>query len=230
MENHRMSARRLTAVFALALLAVATLANAQTIYRIVGPDGKVTFSDRPPPDAGQGKAAVAPSMTIPARGGDSAAASAGGAPLPFELRGPASRYPVVIYTRPGCAPCDAGRNLLTSRGVPFTEKTVTSQEDIEALARLAGTPTLPLTTIGSQQLKGFSELEWTQFLDAAGYPKVSQLPRGYQRPAPTPLVAASRPAPQAQAQAEPEPEPPAQTPPPATSSGPSPSNPAGIQF
>jgi hypothetical protein len=48
---------------------------------------------------------------------------------------------------------------------------------------------LPFLTIGGQQIKGYSDGEWAQYLDAAGYAKQSQLPSGYQRPAPTPLVA-----------------------------------------
>jgi hypothetical protein len=79
--------------------------------------------------------------------------------------------------------------MLTSRGIPFTEKTVTTHEDSQALQRLSGESSLPFLTIGSQQLKGFSDAEWTQFLNAAGYPLSSVLPASYRRPAPTPLVA-----------------------------------------
>jgi len=39
---------------------------------------------------------------------------------------------------------------------------VSSQDDGEALKRLAGEAALPLLNIGSQRLKGFSEPEWTQ--------------------------------------------------------------------
>ena len=113
--------------------------------------------------------------------------------LPFELRQAAGRYPVTLYTAPDCAPCGAGRTMLTSRGIPFTERTVTTKEDIEALRRLAGSPSLPFLTIGGQQLKGYSETEWAQFLDAAGYPRTSQLPPGYVPAPATPLVAAQEP-------------------------------------
>ena len=83
--------------------------------------------------------------------------------------------------------------MLSARGVPFTEKTVTSNEDVEALKRLAGASSVPFLTIGGQQLKGFSEVEWSQFLDAADYPKTSQLPASYRQPPATPLVAAQQP-------------------------------------
>ena len=155
--------------------------NAQQIYRFVGSDGRVTFSDKAPLDAGT-QATRAPVVALPAGSGLAA--------LPFELRQTASRYPVTFYTGPNCGPCTAGRALLSSRGVPFTEKTVTSNEDIEALKRLAGAASLPFLTIGSQQLRGYSQIEWVQFLDAAGYPKTSQLPASYTASAATPLVAA----------------------------------------
>jgi len=159
-------------------------AQAQQVYRIVGPDGKVTFSDRPPSVPVNGAKVSEDSAGTP--GG--AAVAAG---LPFELRQVALKYPVVLYTGDNCAPCGAGRSLLTSRGVPFSEKTVRTAADTEALQRLSGEASLPFLTIGGQQLKGFSDAEWTQFLNAAGYPKASVLPSGYRMPAAVPLVTAA---------------------------------------
>lgn len=155
------------------------LSQAQQVYRSVGADGKVTFSDlSPSPDS---NAKVSTSTAVSAGGAASVA-------LPFELRQVASKYPVTLYTGDNCAPCGAGRSMLTSRGIPFTEKTVTTNEDTEALQRLSGDKALPFMTIGSQQLKGFSDAEWTQFLNAAGYPPSSVLPSSYRAPAATPLV------------------------------------------
>lgn len=190
-------------------------ANAQQIYRIVGPDGRITFSDQPPLDASKG-ATPAKAVALPGAAGT-------GNALPLELREAASRYPVTLYSAPSCAPCNAGRAMLSSRGIPFSEKTVTTNEDIEALKHLASGAALPMLTIGGQQLRGYSEAEWTQFLDAAGYPKISLLPSSYRRPLPTPLVVvqdqtAERPAPEAPtASRAPPPPPPAD-------------NPAGIKF
>ncbi|MBC5766722.1 glutaredoxin domain-containing protein [Ramlibacter albus] len=209
-----------------ALLGLAALcsigAGAQTIYRIVGPDGKVTFSDRPPEDA-KAKASLAPTVS----GANSTQS------LPFELRQPAQRYPVTLYTAANCAPCGNARNFLSSRGIPFTERTVGSNEDIEALQRLAGSPTVPFATIGAQQLKGFSESEWSQFLDAAGYPKTSILPAGYRNPPPSPLVAVQAPT-QPRAQGGDGQQPTAQNTPgqqqPPRPPAENPDNPAGIRF
>ena len=218
----RSAAARVTT--ALALLA-ALPAMAQGVHRIVGPDGRVTFSDQPPPSA--------TARPQPGASGSAPATSAGGGgQLPYELRQIASRYPVVLYTGDNCAPCNAGRNLLNSRGVPYTEKTVNTADDVQALRRLNSDATLPLLTIGGQKLRGYLETEWTQYLDAAGYPKQSALPSNYRRPAPAPLVAATpapgspTPAGEASADGTAAPQPaPAETPvqPPVT-------NPAGIRF
>jgi hypothetical protein len=114
--------------------------------------------------------------------------------------------------------------MLSSRGVPFSERSVTTNEDIAALQRLAGESALPYLTIGGQRLKGFSDQEWTQYLDAAGYPKTSMLPSGYKPEAVAPLVSLQKPVP---VKAEPKPE---VVPEPIAPSAPAPSNPAGISF
>ncbi len=162
------------------LLAVPALA--QGVYRIVGPDGRVTFSDQPPPAGAAGRPADHVAGRAPA---------AAGPQLPYELRQVSSRFPVTLYASRECAPCNSGRNLLNARGIPYVEKTIDTPQDAEALQRLSGELTLPFLTIGGQQIKGYSDTEWTQFLDAAGYPRQSALPSGYRRPAPSPLVAVS---------------------------------------
>ena len=168
------------AVVAAGLLAPA--ANAQQVYRIVGPDGKVSFSDQPPPATSNAKATTS-------AGSPGASNGASGSALPYELRQIANKYPVTLYTGENCGPCASARSLLTGRGIPFTEKTIVSPEDSKALQRLSGDTSLPFATIGGQQLIGFSDAEWTQFLNAAGYPAASALPPSYRQAAATPLVA-----------------------------------------
>ncbi len=200
------------AVAAVMLLG-AGLCSAQAVYRSVGPDGRVTFSDRPPSTG-------AHAATTASRSGIPAPASA---VLPYELRQTATRFPVTLYTGPDCGPCDSARQLLTARGVPFNERTVQSNEDIEALRRLTGDNSLPVATIGGQRLQGFAPGEWTQYLDSAGYPRSSQLPSGYRPPPAQPLVAV-RTAEPAEAAA------PRAAAPPAAAPAPAPANPAGIVF
>ena len=191
--------------------------HAQQVYRIVGADGKVTFSDKPP--------VTANARVSSAEGGGGAPAASTG--LPFELRQIASKYPVTLYTGEGCAPCGSARAMLSGRGIPFTEKTVKTNDDIQALARISGESSLPFATIGTQQLKGFSDAEWTQFLTAAGYPTSSVLPASYRAPAVTPLVAVTAPPAATTGGATPAARPPTPVARPAVQPN---TNPAGIQF
>lgn len=163
----------------------APLAGAQQVYRIVGPDGKVTFSDKAPLDANVKLAAVV------AFGGGTGSSTAS---LPFELRQATDKFPVTLYTTAGCGPCGSGRAYLTSRGIPFSERTIVSAADAEALKRMAGVESLPVLTVGGQQIKGYSDAEWGQFLDAAGYPAKSTLPTSWRNREPTPLVTVQAPA------------------------------------
>ena len=206
-------------IAACALITWATASFAQPVYRIVGPDGKVSFSDKPPVEpaakAAPGKAALGKleSSSSPATGS-----------LPFELRQVVSKYPVTLYTGDNCGPCQSARSMLITRGVPFTEKTVNTNEDAQALQRLSGDNTLPFGTIGGQQLKGYSDAEWTQYLTAAGYPTTTTLPSSYRQGAATPMVAivaapVAAPTARAPAAAAPAPAPAATTVAPASPSG-----------
>ena len=205
-------------LMATGVLLIAGQALSQTVYRSVGPDGKVTFSDQPP----------AASSKTTASGSDSTAVGASaGTAISFTLRQVVNKYPVTLYTSDNCAPCGSGRVLLSRRGIPFTEKTVNTAEDAQALQRISGENSLPFLTIGSQQIKGYSDSEWTQFLNAAGYPQNSALPAGYRNPAATPLVTVLIAGPKTPTEAAQEPGTPAAPSPPANDPV---ANPAGIKF
>lgn len=185
---------------------------AQTIYRIVGADGTVSFSDRLPNPADKASVLRHGDWPTPT---DQVA-------LPLALRQVVVRYPVVLYSSDNCPPCDAGRSLLMTRGIPFSEKTVSTTDDADALQRLSKSRLLPLLTIGDQHIKGFSETEWTQYLDAADYPKNSVLPARYRQASATPLVQLQKPGTALRPQETPEVRPaPTLT---------NPDNPAGIRF
>ena len=164
-------------------MALATFAPpSHALFKVVAADGTVTYTDRPPP-ASIGRPTQ---MGKGGPGADTVAAAL--ASLPIELRQTVARFPVTLYTSTDCSPCESGRRLLQARGVPFVERQVTSGEDAEALNRLTGGRSVPTLTIGSQALRGYADGDWNSYLDAAGYPRESQLPRGYQAPPATPLV------------------------------------------
>jgi len=167
----------------LAVLALASLA-AQAQYKVVGPDGRITYTDRPVAPATGGQVqAMRGGTVLPAP-----VAAANAVSLPIELRNVVARFPVTFYASTECAPCDSARRLLQQRGIPFAERTVATDDDVSALQRLSGARSLPALLVGSQALRGFLDSEWQSTLDLAGYPRESKLPRNYQAPAPSPLA------------------------------------------
>ncbi len=161
------------------LLALSALPASAQQYKVIGADGKVTYTDRPPVVTGDRISKFKPEGT----------SSTAEVALPVEVREAAQRYPVTLYVTANCPPCDSARQFLRQRGVPHLEKNVITGEDGEALQRLTGGRDAPTVAIGAQVVRGLSTESWTSYLDAAGYPKESKLPASYQFPTATPLTA-----------------------------------------
>ncbi|CAH0352717.1 glutaredoxin domain-containing protein [Aquabacterium sp. CECT 9606] len=172
MSRYVQSSSLLASLVGLTLLSAGP---AWALYKVVGPDGRVTYTDRPPADR--------PAATLKTNG---TVVQATG--LPFELQRVASQYPVTFYSSSKCPPCDSARQMLQGRGIPYTEKTVETSEDILTLQKQEGVQQLPVLKVGSKQLVGFTQADWSGYLDAAGYPAKSALPNTYKQPAATPLV------------------------------------------
>lgn len=169
------AARRAGAVALLALPLAWLCDPAWALYKVVGPDGRVTYTDRAPADQ--------PARALKANGASTPADA-----LPYDLQKIVSRFPVTLFTGNNCTPCDTARQLLKSRGVPFTEKTVTTSEDIRQFRSQEATDQLPTVRIGQKQLSGLQHSDWNAYLDAAGYPATSTLPPSYRYAPASPLV------------------------------------------
>lgn len=194
-------------VAAAALLMLGPLpASAQGLFKVVGPDGRVTYSDRPPAPS-EGRAQNVNRTT----------GAASDPQLPFALREVASRFPVTLYTSGDCGEaCSLARAFLIQRGVPFQERIANTAEERESWVRIVGGPEAPSLQVGQQWLRAYTPSAWDDTLTVAGYPRQSLLPATWQRPKPVPLIAA-RPV-----------EPPKVVPPPAPPAPPD--NPSGIRF
>lgn len=148
---------------AIALLALAATAAAQTTYRWIDKEGKVHYTDRPPAPNEARKVEQKRSAML---GADQTAS--------YTLRKAMTDYPVTLYTQTTCGDvCKSGREYLNRRGVPFSEKSITSEEDAKALRSLIGEGDLvvPVLQVGSKSAKGYLSSDWDGLLDAAGYPK-----------------------------------------------------------
>jgi len=144
-------------------LACGPEAGAQnTVYKWTDSDGKVHFSDTPPPEQ-------AKNVTQKRVGGGEVEASQ----LPYATQQAMKTNPVTLYTAPQCGdPCANARSLLGSRGVPYSERNAqASPADAEQVKKLIGALQVPVLVVGASHLKGYEEGAWQAALDGAGYPR-----------------------------------------------------------
>jgi hypothetical protein len=158
-----MAMRHIAGAVLVAALAAGLTAQAQTnVYRWTDRDGKIHFSDTPPPEEAR-------SVSQKRMGGG----YVDQAQLPYATQVAMKRNPVTLYVGTQCGdPCASGRALLVSRGVPFTERNATaSAAENEALRKASGGLEVPFLLVGEGKLKGYDEGSWNAALDAAGYPR-----------------------------------------------------------
>jgi glutaredoxin len=173
MKVNTMASRLL---FSLILFMMCVTVQAQ-VYKWVDAKGNVTYSDVPPP-----KAAVKVETKSFSSNDDS------GAALPFELAQAVKNMPVTLYSTSPCSPCDDARSFLKQNGIPFAEKTVTSNADFEKLNKVSGGTQLPVLTVGKIKKTGFNFVDWRSNLTQAGYPESNLLPADYRFASPQPAA------------------------------------------
>lgn len=169
-------------IAALSILALAsTLASAghaQSLYRYVDADGRVVYSDKPPPPSAKD--------VQPKRLSENVIETD---PVPYAAQQAAQRFPVTLYTF-DCNVCRDAQALLVKRGIPFETVTVTDEKGAERLKALTGRQKAPVLQVGDKQvMEGYNEERWHALLDEAGYPRTA--------PASRPQVAGVAPAPAA---------------------------------
>ena len=151
-------------LIAFSLLAFAITAQAQ-LYRWTDESGKVHYTDTPPPASARN----VQKKGSPRPGG---AEAASGAQQPYALQQATKNFPVTIYTSKDCGDsCKKGIDYLKKRGVPYTEKVVAKQDEIDQLIKLAGAARVPVLVVGVAIQKNYEEQSWSEALDTAGYPK-----------------------------------------------------------
>jgi hypothetical protein len=112
-------------LLALAIASIGNLAAAQELYRWTDEKGRTQITDIAPPPGAKDVRKIKPaaSAAAPSTPGKP------GAQLPFVLARAVKEYPITLYTSPNCTePCNAARDLLNKRGVPFSEVQVWEEE------------------------------------------------------------------------------------------------------
>lgn len=137
--------------------------QADSWYRWVDKSGNVHYSDAPPENTTEfqkQRVGVAP--------------LADNADLPYETRRAQQNFPVTLYVIENCGDlCQQARELLSKRGIPFSENNLNTQEQFDAFRKMSGSAGVPVLAVGKVWLKSFQAEQWQIELDIAGYPKTA---------------------------------------------------------
>lgn len=142
-------------------LASLSVVDAQPVYRWVDADGRVQYSDTPPPAGTKG-------VQEKNVGGSSIQNNE----LSLVAADAQKKNPVTVYVSECGESCDAAKAYLGKRGIPHT--VVDPSRTIELNKKFkeeTGGSVVPVLKVGEKRLSGWSESSWASALDAAGYPK-----------------------------------------------------------
>lgn len=151
--------------FAISVLALAialpTLSDAQQVYRWVDSDGRVQYSDQPPP-------AGTKNVQEKNVGGNSIQNN----DLSLVAQDAQKKNPVTMYISECGEACDAAKAYLNKRGIPHTMVDPTRSLELnKKFKEETGGSVVPVLKVGEKRLSGWSESSWASALDMAGYPK-----------------------------------------------------------
>jgi glutaredoxin len=144
----------------LVLILFAIPAMAGTLYRWTDAQGKVHYTDQPPPASAKNTS----QKTFKSGQPESDASP--------EMQQAKLNNPVTLYTTATCGVhCERAKAHLARRGIPYTSKDPSTSVDANEALKAGGSQArVPTLMIGSEKLEGYSEAAWDAALDKAGYP------------------------------------------------------------
>lgn len=169
----------------LTLMLVLAIPVQAEIYKWVDANGKIHYSDHPPPPSARSieRKRLADSPADPS--------------LPYVLQEAMKNHPVTLFVYDCGEGCTKAQALLSKRGVPHVTKDPLDPAAREELKKLTGGENVaPVLQVGREVLRGFEERQWNAALDGAGYPATALVKLPARKPAAPPA--------QPEEQAEPE--------------------------
>ncbi|MDO8596495.1 MAG: glutaredoxin family protein [Sulfuricaulis sp.] len=153
---------RINLLFVTALMAIGIpAAQADTLYKWVDSQGRISYHDQPPPDGAGYRVEEKVLGTGNKRKEDDTLAKV------------AEKFPVVLYSVPDCGSCDLARLYLQKRKLPFTEQNLNTDPELQqTLKKKIGSLSAPTIMIGEKVMKGYVESVLEGELDGVGYPKI----------------------------------------------------------
>jgi len=142
------------AVFALASAAI----QADTVYRSVGPDGKVTYSQRPPADGKIDKTLVyqnLPSSPLPESTLRYRAELMKSMNRKIAEGVKPYRAQPVFFMAQWCGYCKQAKSYLAEKGISYREYDIDTADGMRAFVEAGETRSVPVMFANSQRVQGF---------------------------------------------------------------------------
>jgi glutaredoxin len=153
----------------IALIAVAMAVPAQQLYKWVDEKGRVQYTDTPPPNSAKKVEEKRMSSSTPSttKGGEQS----------YTTQQAVKNFPVTLWVNNCGELCDAARNYLRKRNIPFTERNPAAENELDNFKKASNNSMeVPLLVVGNRPIRGFSQSEWDGALTDAGYPKPGSAP------------------------------------------------------
>lgn len=159
------------ALACLLVVVVAATAHAETLYKVVGPDGRITYTDRPPAD---GKSTTTLRIV-----------DAPSSPLPpsvlkyqaelqksmqnrlAQMKKMDSSDTPVFFSASWCGYCKQAKAYLQSRGISHQEIDIDTPDGGRAFFEAGGRQGVPLIIAGGKRQQGFSAGSYDSFFGAS---------------------------------------------------------------
>lgn len=136
------------------LVSLVASAQAQTLYKSIGPDGKVVYSDRPPASGKVEKTLKVqdlPNTALPQKTlAELAALRKNVKPGAVPMTG------VVLFSASWCGYCRQAKAFLAQRGISYQEKDIDTPEGKLAYVQAGGGGGVPMLVANGAVTRGFS--------------------------------------------------------------------------
>ncbi|WP_158616826.1 glutaredoxin family protein [Acidovorax sp. FJL06] len=141
-----------TLLTALALAAMPWGASAQTLYKSVGADGQIVYSDKPPVTGAVEKTMKLENLPVSVVPGASPAPPATSPDAP---QAATPRGDVVLYMATWCGYCKAAKAYLGQKGIAYRELDIDTPAGKAAFAQVGGRG-VPVLLAQGQRVTGFT--------------------------------------------------------------------------
>ena len=152
------------------LVIVAATAQAETLYKVVGADGKVTYTDQPPADRKSTTAlqfADAPTTKLPASVLKYQAELAKSMQNRLaQAKKMDTTGTTTLFSAVWCGYCTGAKAYLQARRIPYREFDIDTPDGGRAYFEAGGQRGVPLILADGKRLSGFSSTAYDYFFSA----------------------------------------------------------------